>query len=63
MPPDIIYDDTSADLAVSEGENATLWCRATGHPTPRIAWRREDAEGILIRKGPREIIRGKLSDF
>jgi hypothetical protein len=59
VPPDIINDDTSGDLSVSEGENATLWCRATGHPTPRIAWKREDGQPIMIRKGARDIQRGK----
>ncbi|XP_054014224.1 lachesin-like [Hylaeus anthracinus] len=50
VPPDIVYGgDTSADLAVSEGDNATLSCRATGRPTPRVSWRREDGEPILIR--------------
>ncbi|XP_049820613.1 lachesin-like [Aethina tumida] len=57
VPPDIINDDTSGDLSVSEGENATLWCRATGHPTPRIAWRREDGQPIIIRRGARETIK------
>ncbi|XP_068910343.1 lachesin-like [Tenebrio molitor] len=57
VPPDIINDDTSGDLSVSEGENATLWCRATGHPTPRIAWKREDGQPIMIRKGARDIQR------
>lgn len=58
VPPDIVYDDTSGDLAVAEGDNATLWCKATGHPTPRITWRREDGGPIIIRKGTREAIRG-----
>ncbi|GLV44348.1 Dpr-interacting protein gamma [Carabus blaptoides fortunei] len=57
VPPDIVYDDTSGDLAVAEGDNATLWCRATGHPTPRITWRREDGGPIILRKGTREAIR------
>lgn len=60
VPPDIVYDDTSGDLAVAEGENATLWCKATGHPTPRITWRREDGGPIIIRKGTRDAIRGRL---
>ncbi|TGZ57520.1 lachesin [Temnothorax longispinosus] len=50
VPPDIVYGgDTSADLAVAEGDNATLSCRATGHPPPRVSWRREDGEQIMIR--------------
>lgn len=59
VPPDIVYDDTSGDLSVSEGENATLWCRATGHPTPRITWKREDGQPILFRKSARESIKSK----
>ncbi|XP_044735605.1 lachesin-like [Chrysoperla carnea] len=55
VPPDIVYDDTSGDIAVSEGENATLWCHATGHPLPRITWRREDGEAILLKRGARDV--------
>ncbi|XP_049766341.1 lachesin-like [Schistocerca cancellata] len=57
VPPDIVNDETSTDLAVQEGENATLVCRATGHPPPRIAWRREDGQPILLRRGPRDSIK------
>ncbi|XP_069677292.1 lachesin-like [Periplaneta americana] len=57
VPPDILYDETSADLSVQEGENATLVCKATGHPPPRITWRREDGEPILLRRGPREVVK------
>lgn len=50
VPPDIVYGgDTSADLAVTEGDNATLSCRATGRPPPRVSWKREDGEPIVIR--------------
>lgn len=63
VPPDIVYDDTSGDLAVAEGDNATLWCRATGHPTPRITWRREDGESIILRKGAREATKRKYSFY
>ncbi|XP_034934723.1 lachesin-like [Chelonus insularis] len=50
VPPDIVYgDETSKDLSVSEGENVTLNCQATGTPKPRVSWRREDGQPILIR--------------
>lgn len=50
VPPDIVYgDETSKDLSVSEGENVTLNCQATGTPKPRVSWRREDGQHILIR--------------
>ncbi|KAF4529154.1 hypothetical protein B566_EDAN017589 [Ephemera danica] len=52
-----MYDETSADQAVQEGENATLICRATGHPPPRITWRREDGDPISIRRGHRDMVK------
>ncbi|CAG9773040.1 unnamed protein product [Ceutorhynchus assimilis] len=50
VPPDILNEDTSGDLSISEGENATLWCRASGHPQPRILWKKENGEPIFIRR-------------
>lgn len=36
-------------------------CRATGHPLPRVTWRREDNDYILMRKpGSRELVKGKF---
>ncbi|KDR23453.1 Lachesin, partial [Zootermopsis nevadensis] len=55
VPPDITDEETSSDLTVREGENATMMCRATGHPVPRILWRREDGEGLILRKGLRDV--------
>ncbi|GFG28149.1 hypothetical protein Cfor_08243, partial [Coptotermes formosanus] len=54
-PPDITDEETSSDITVQEGENATLVCHAAGHPAPRILWRREDGESLILRKGLRDV--------
>lgn len=60
VPPDIINEESSADIAVQEGEDATIVCKAVGHPTPRVTWKREDGEYMLLRKPQsRELIKGK----
>lgn len=59
VPPDIEDEGTSSDVTVHEGENATLTCRAKGHPTPRVSWRRESSEQIVVRKTPKETKYGK----
>ncbi|XP_063990310.1 opioid-binding protein/cell adhesion molecule homolog isoform X1 [Diachasmimorpha longicaudata] len=48
VPPDIIDDETSADMIIREGSNVTLKCSATGSPRPNITWRKENSDGILI---------------
>ena len=53
VPPKIMSKNDNSQLVVREGENLTLSCNATGHPTPHIVWRREDGEDIMLsgRKG------------
>lgn len=35
VPPDILDADSSKDITVTEGQNATLYCAASGNPKPR----------------------------
>ncbi|XP_006568837.1 lachesin isoform X2 [Apis mellifera] len=50
VPPDILSSGTSeGEVSVLEGENATLSCKATGRPAPRVLWRREKSGSILMR--------------
>ncbi|XP_071516073.1 lachesin-like isoform X2 [Panulirus ornatus] len=48
VPPDIIDRESSGDITVREGEDVTLTCRAKGHPTPSVIWRREDNQHIVL---------------
>ncbi|CAH1995435.1 unnamed protein product, partial [Acanthoscelides obtectus] len=48
VPPDIDDSETSGDITIAEGENVTLTCKATGHPHPRIVWRREDGGSLVV---------------
>ncbi|CAD7086455.1 unnamed protein product [Hermetia illucens] len=47
VPPDILDFETSRDIVVDEGQNATLTCSASGLPPPTITWRREKEKPIL----------------
>lgn len=63
VPPDIINEETSADVSAQELDNVTLICRASGHPPPKITWRREDHEPVLLKKvGSRDFYKGKSVD-
>ncbi|XP_034934041.1 lachesin-like isoform X2 [Chelonus insularis] len=47
--PDILTSGTSqGEVVVKEGENATLECKATGHPQPKIFWRKE--KGSILKR-------------
>ena len=48
VPPDIVDERSTSDVTVNEGDNVTLTCTATGKPTPRIVWRREDGQKIVV---------------
>lgn len=49
IPPDIIAEESSGDVMVSEGNTVRLVCRAHGYPEPRVEWRREDGRKIALR--------------
>ncbi|XP_063863343.1 neurotrimin-like [Scylla paramamosain] len=49
IPPDIIAEESSGDVMVSEGNTVRLVCRARGYPEPRVEWRREDGRKIALR--------------
>ncbi|EEZ99076.2 lachesin isoform X1 [Tribolium castaneum] len=55
VPPDIDDTGTSSDVTVEEGDNVTLSCSASGHPEPRILWRREDGDHIILQDNPHDI--------
>ncbi|XP_072757797.1 lachesin isoform X2 [Anoplolepis gracilipes] len=40
--PPIISDNSTQSLVVSEGQSIMLECYASGYPSPRITWRREN---------------------
>ncbi|XP_047480169.1 lachesin-like [Penaeus chinensis] len=54
VPPNIIDNETSSDVTVPDGESVTLVCAARGYPQPKIEWKREDKEKIVLRTGRKE---------
>lgn len=40
--------NNGSQVTVRENTSATLSCRASGHPSPTITWRREDGRPILL---------------
>lgn len=48
MPPEFVNEVVNRNISVAENANITLSCRATGNPIPKIKWRREDGQPIII---------------
>lgn len=63
VPPDILNDQGAAEVLVPEGGVARLSCKAHGHPAPRVTWRREDGQDIVIRNGPSQKLKGNILHF
>ncbi|XP_049766101.1 lachesin-like [Schistocerca cancellata] len=59
VPPNIVdAESTESAVAVREHQNATLTCKADGFPAPKVMWRREDGQPIVLsrhRKGRRKV--------
>lgn len=60
VPPNIVDDESSTStVAVREGLNISLTCKAKGNPEPRIVWKRENGFNITVdrrKKGKKKII-------
>ncbi|CAM1330525.1 Uncharacterised protein g10310 [Pycnogonum litorale] len=52
VPPDIIDEETSSDIEIQEGQSIKLTCKASGYPTPKVSWLREDGNPIDINNKP-----------
>ncbi|XP_043220308.1 lachesin-like isoform X1 [Amphibalanus amphitrite] len=51
-PPDIVLKESSDDMSLHEGEDATLRCVARGYPKPLIKWFKEDGSGQPLVSSP-----------
>ncbi|XP_063704989.1 lachesin-like isoform X2 [Culicoides brevitarsis] len=49
-PPDFILDEFSTDIVITEGDDVSLVCRASGRPKPSIVWKRENGDEIILRE-------------
>lgn len=51
VPPNIVDDESSSStVAVREGLNTSLTCKAKGNPEPKIVWKRENGFNITVDK-------------
>ncbi|XP_018019656.1 lachesin-like [Hyalella azteca] len=62
VPPNIVDEESSGDVTVVDGGSVTLVCSARGYPAPRITWRREDGEQIVLRRGKKDRVKVPIVD-
>ncbi|XP_022240230.1 uncharacterized protein LOC111085528 [Limulus polyphemus] len=48
VPPKIVDIENTSILEVHEGDNVYLQCLASGNPVPKLIWKREDSEFIVL---------------
>ena len=46
--PDIVDELSPSEERVMENGQLKLMCKARGHPAPRITWRREDGDDLML---------------
>ncbi|XP_058825506.1 lachesin-like [Topomyia yanbarensis] len=55
LPPDISDEQSSSDTTIREGGNVTFYCKATGHPTPKVTWRRDDGSPLYLHRNETDV--------
>ncbi|XP_071034783.1 lachesin isoform X2 [Parasteatoda tepidariorum] len=59
VPPEFVNEVINRNISVAENANITLSCRATGNPIPKIKWRREDGQPIIIGQQKMDLFDGE----
>jgi neurotrimin len=63
IPPDFVPEETSGDMMIPEGGTIRLGCRARGSPEPKVVWRREDGQDIILREPVGAKSKGETNQF
>uniref|UniRef100_T1DFY0 Putative lachesin n=1 Tax=Cupiennius salei TaxID=6928 RepID=T1DFY0_CUPSA len=63
VSPKIVEESTSSDTDIREGSDVNLRCRASGFPTPKITWRREDQKDIQAGMKSNSLISGEYMNI
>ena len=50
VPPEIVAEQSCADVTAAEGDDVTLECHVTGSPAPTVLWYRKS---VLVGNGER----------